>query len=323
MRVALEIEHRVDDVLEHARAGDRALLGDVPDQDHGDAGLLGEARQLRRALAHLRDAAGCRFERLGVHRLDRVDDHDLGRAHADRADDRLELHFGKKLDRRVDQAEPAGAQRDLLDGFLAGDVERAPRRSDARPSPAAAASTCRCRDRRRAAPHRRRPGRRPARGRTPRCRSPIAGCAPFRRSTAAEPRSRHPPAPGSASPALRRPSRPACSRRRIADTVPATCWLVHRIRCRRTRCLLSPRRARQPSSSGMHDRCAELADDDAGGLVGDAHRTREVGVCGQQRPERRDHRVARHRRRRRPRVPAPGCAARLHRCRATCLPPSA
>jgi hypothetical protein len=34
MRVAFEVEHRVDDVLEHARPGDRAVLGDVPDEDH-------------------------------------------------------------------------------------------------------------------------------------------------------------------------------------------------------------------------------------------------------------------------------------------------
>ena len=29
--VALEVEHHVDDVLEHPRAGDRAVLGDVAD----------------------------------------------------------------------------------------------------------------------------------------------------------------------------------------------------------------------------------------------------------------------------------------------------
>ena len=32
MRVALEVQHRVDHVLEHARAGERAFLGDVADQ---------------------------------------------------------------------------------------------------------------------------------------------------------------------------------------------------------------------------------------------------------------------------------------------------
>ena len=31
--LALQVEHRVDHVLEHLRAGDRALLGDVADQE--------------------------------------------------------------------------------------------------------------------------------------------------------------------------------------------------------------------------------------------------------------------------------------------------
>ena len=35
--IAFEIQHGVDNVLEHARAGDRALLGHVADQDDGDA----------------------------------------------------------------------------------------------------------------------------------------------------------------------------------------------------------------------------------------------------------------------------------------------
>ncbi|MFI4925733.1 MAG: ATPase domain-containing protein, partial [Vicinamibacteria bacterium] len=52
MRVAFEIEHRVDDVLEHARTGDRAVLGHVADENDDDAALLGDARQLRRAFAH-------------------------------------------------------------------------------------------------------------------------------------------------------------------------------------------------------------------------------------------------------------------------------
>ena len=46
---ALEREHRVDHVLDHARAGDLAVLGDVADQDDGGAGALGEADQRLRA----------------------------------------------------------------------------------------------------------------------------------------------------------------------------------------------------------------------------------------------------------------------------------
>ena len=96
MRVALEIEDGVDDVLEHARAGDRALLRHVADEDHDDPALLREPRQLRRAFADLGDAAWRRGQRLGVGGLDRIDDDDLGLRRPDRRDDRLELDFGQQ-----------------------------------------------------------------------------------------------------------------------------------------------------------------------------------------------------------------------------------
>ena len=51
--VALELEHAVDEVLEHARAGDRAVLGHVADEDRRDARLLRDAQQPGRRLAHL------------------------------------------------------------------------------------------------------------------------------------------------------------------------------------------------------------------------------------------------------------------------------
>ena len=44
--VALEREHGVDDVLEHSRAGERAVLGDVTDEDDGDTAPLGLGGQL-------------------------------------------------------------------------------------------------------------------------------------------------------------------------------------------------------------------------------------------------------------------------------------
>ena len=62
--------------------------------------------------------------------LDRVDDDDLRLLAVERGDDRLELHFGEQRHRRVDQRQPLGAQRDLLDRLLAGDVERLSRRAD-------------------------------------------------------------------------------------------------------------------------------------------------------------------------------------------------
>ena len=56
--IALELQDAVDEVLQHARAGDGAVLGHVPDQEGGDAALLRHPQQASRRLAHLRDGTG-------------------------------------------------------------------------------------------------------------------------------------------------------------------------------------------------------------------------------------------------------------------------
>ena len=150
-RVALEGDDRVDHVLDHARAGDLAVLGDVADEDHGRAGRLGEADQGLGAAAHLRDGAGRRFDRLGPHGLDRIDDGEgRGLALREGGDDVLDIGLGGELDRRARRGR--GARR-------AGAPAPPPprprcrrpggRRRRARPRPGSGASTCRCRDRRR------------------------------------------------------------------------------------------------------------------------------------------------------------------------------
>ena len=48
--VALELEHAVDEMLEHARPCDRAVLRHVPDEDRRNALLLGHAKQPPRCL---------------------------------------------------------------------------------------------------------------------------------------------------------------------------------------------------------------------------------------------------------------------------------
>ena len=107
--VALELEHAVDEVLEHARAGDRAVLRDVADEDRRDAVLLRDAQEPRRRLAHLRDRAGRRAELGRVERLHRVDHADVGPLALERRADGLELGLGEDLDVRR-PAEPLGAQ---------------------------------------------------------------------------------------------------------------------------------------------------------------------------------------------------------------------
>ncbi len=61
--VALEVQHHVDEVLEHPRAGDRAVLGDVADEDGGDVAGLGDPDQRGRDLLDLGDAARARPRR--------------------------------------------------------------------------------------------------------------------------------------------------------------------------------------------------------------------------------------------------------------------
>ena len=164
---------------------------------------LASARQLRRALAHLRDRAGRRGQRLAVDGLDRVDRPPTAGCSASSVARIFSswISASTRTGLRA-EAEPARAQRDLRAALLAGDVEHLASRATARRAPAAAASTCRCPDRRRSAPRRRRRGRRRARGRARRCRS--AGARRRRR------RSRR------ASPPPRRGSRPRAGARSAA-----------------------------------------------------------------------------------------------------------
>ncbi|MCY1495018.1 hypothetical protein D9M68_289080 [compost metagenome] len=121
---ALEIEHGVHHVLQHAGAGQGAFLGHMTDQEDRRAALLGEAHQQRRALAHLGHAAGGRLQLFGEDGLDGVDHHYLGFFHPRRGDDAFDAGLGHDLELVFRQAEAAGAHGDLLLGFLAGDVQR-------------------------------------------------------------------------------------------------------------------------------------------------------------------------------------------------------
>ncbi len=122
--VALELEHAVDEVLEHARAGDRAVLRHVADEEDGDAVLLRDAQQASGGLAHLGDRAGRRAELGRVERLHRVDHADVGPLALERRADRLELGLGEDLDaprsRRAGRRAASPARR-----LLAGDEQRA------------------------------------------------------------------------------------------------------------------------------------------------------------------------------------------------------
>src|ERR1700751_2611465 len=74
-----------------------------------------------------------------------------------------------------------------------------------------------------------------------------------------------------------------------AGTVLATCCFVRRTPCRRTRSWPWP----LGQLVGVYDGCAELADHDAGRLVGDAHRAGDVRARTEKDTERGDDGIAR------------------------------
>ena len=117
--VAFEHERRVDEVLEHARAGNRPVLRHVPDEDDRDATILGQTLEARRGLAHLGNRSGSRTELVAPHRLHRVDDAHVGRLGGDRRAHRLESRLGEDAD-TLHRPEALGAQTHLRRRLLAG-----------------------------------------------------------------------------------------------------------------------------------------------------------------------------------------------------------
>ncbi|MNV44792.1 hypothetical protein D3C71_1365610 [compost metagenome] len=95
----------------------------MADHDDGDAGLLGQARQLRRAFAHLRHRPWRGAEFAAVEGLDRVDDGNGGLLLRHRGLDGFQPDFRQQIDIARLQAQPARAQRHLLGGFLAGHIQ--------------------------------------------------------------------------------------------------------------------------------------------------------------------------------------------------------
>ena len=110
MLLALEIEHRVDDVLERLRAGEIAVLRDVADEKGRDVLPLRGEQQLRCGLAHLADAAGRRLELEREDGLDRIDDDERRAKPRDLLEDALETGFGEQIQRRAFDAEPLAAR---------------------------------------------------------------------------------------------------------------------------------------------------------------------------------------------------------------------
>ena len=122
--LALEVEDRVDHVLDHAGAGDLAVLGDVSHQIDADPAPLGEGGELVRRRAHLRDRAGRAVDGVEPHGLDRIDDRKARAFGLERGEDVAQVRLRRQPHRRVAQSKALGAHADLRGRLLARDVDR-------------------------------------------------------------------------------------------------------------------------------------------------------------------------------------------------------
>ena len=116
---AFEGQHGIHHMFDDTGAGDLSVFGDVADEDDGGPGLFGEPDERLRRTAYLGHGAGRRFNGVGPHRLDRIDD-DQARSFAFRegCDDVFNRSFSGKLDGGVAQTQTLGAQTNLRHGFF-------------------------------------------------------------------------------------------------------------------------------------------------------------------------------------------------------------
>ena len=186
--VALEVQHHIDGVLEQARPGDGAVLGDVADQDHRHPALLGEVHQAGRRFAHLGHPPGRPPHLGGGHRLDGVDHQQVGphwSAAATMASTSRSAASSTPGMGQARGARPAGRPgRPTPRRWPPG---RCPRPRPGRPPPGAAGWTCPLRARPPPAAWPRAPGPRRAPGRPRRCRCGGAPRLRARRRSAAPP----------------------------------------------------------------------------------------------------------------------------------------
>ena len=123
LAVALELEDGVHHVLQQFRPGDLSLLGDMSDEEHGDAGFLSQGHEVGGRLPDLGDGTGHGIQMGRGERLDGIEHHQF-RLHLAGLFDHL-AGIGLREDVAVGIAEgqPAGPHADLFGRFLPGHVE--------------------------------------------------------------------------------------------------------------------------------------------------------------------------------------------------------
>ena len=109
---ALEIEHGVDHVLDDARAGDLAVLGDVADEARSPRPSAWRSGSSPAPTARTWvTVPGAEFGDVGPQRLDRIEDDEVRPlAVGERREDVLDVGLGGELHRRVGERRAARAR---------------------------------------------------------------------------------------------------------------------------------------------------------------------------------------------------------------------
>ena len=97
MRIPFKIKHCIDDVFQHAGAGQSAVLRDVPHKKERRPGGLRQPRQPCRTFPPLRDAPRSTVEGGTEERLNGVDHHEFGLAGNQSVFDFFEFDFAHQL----------------------------------------------------------------------------------------------------------------------------------------------------------------------------------------------------------------------------------
>ena len=121
--VALEVEHRIDEMLQHHGAGDGAFLGDVADQEGGDAGEFGLLHQAEGGLPDLGQGARGRGQGGGVEGLDGIEGQKGGPALFHDLEDIFQAGLRGHQEPGRSEPQAVGPELDLGFGLFAGDIE--------------------------------------------------------------------------------------------------------------------------------------------------------------------------------------------------------
>ena len=96
MALAFEIQNRVDDVFQSARAGNRSVFGNMTDEKNRDAARLRQHQELRGDFANLRNRSRRRFYLGRKSRLNRIDNQGRWLDSLNFAKDIFEISFRKQ-----------------------------------------------------------------------------------------------------------------------------------------------------------------------------------------------------------------------------------